>query len=91
MVANDLNTYKPAVERLGDGHQICTAHVKKWARNRLDKIEGWDWFEAKIWRMLTEPPFNGDLEILRVERAGRDGDAILRCICVDLSACPSGY
>ena len=40
---------------------------------------------------MTELPFNGDLKLPRLERAGRDGDAILRCICVDLSACLSGY
>ena len=36
MVADDLNTCKPAVERLGIEHQICTARVRKRARNRLE-------------------------------------------------------
>ena len=42
MAEEDLNTYKPVVERLGVEHQICIAHVEKRARKRLDKIEGWD-------------------------------------------------
>ena len=33
MAADDLNTYKPVVERLGIDHQICIAHVEKWARD----------------------------------------------------------
>ena len=42
MAADDLSTYKPVVRRLGMDHQICAAHVKKWARNRLCKIDGWE-------------------------------------------------
>ena len=30
MVTDDLNTYKPVVERLGVDHQVCIAHVRKW-------------------------------------------------------------
>ena len=85
MVTDDLSTYKPVVRRLGVEHQICAAHVKKWARNRLDKIDGWDWVKARIWWLLTELPFDGDLELLRLERAVRDGDATLRRMCVELS------
>ena len=85
MVTDDLNTYKPVVERLGIDHQICIAHVRKWAWNRLDGIEGWDWIKARIWRLLTELPFDGDLELLRLERAVREGDATLRRMRVDLS------
>ena len=33
MVTGDLSAYKPAVERLGIDHQICTAHVRKRAWN----------------------------------------------------------
>ena len=47
MVADNLNTYKPVVERLGSDRQICVARVKAWARNRLDKTEGWDRGEAR--------------------------------------------
>ena len=35
MAADDLNTYKPMGERLGIDHQICIAHVNKWACNRF--------------------------------------------------------
>ena len=85
MAADDLNTYKPVVRRLGIDHQICTAHVRKWAWNRLDGIDGWDWVKARIWRLLTELPFDGDVELLRLERMVRDGDATLRRMRVELS------
>ena len=85
MVTDDLNTYKPVVRRLGIEHQICIAHVRKWAWNRLDGIDGWDWVKARIWRLLTELPFDGDVELLRLERMVRDGDATLRRMCVELS------
>ena len=85
MVTDDLSAYKPVVRRLGVDHHICVAHVKKWAWNRLDKIDGWDWIKARIWRLLTALPFDGDLELLRLERAVRDGDETLRRLCVELS------
>ena len=37
MVTDDVNTYKPAVERLGVQRQICATHVKKRVWNRLDR------------------------------------------------------
>ena len=85
MVTDDVNTYKPAVERLGIERQICAAHVKKRAWNRLDRIEGRDWTKARICPLLTELPFDGDVELLRLERMVRDGDATLRRLCVELS------
>ena len=85
MTSDDLNTYKPVVRRLGIDHQIRIAHVRKRAWNRIDWIEGWDWVKARIWRLLTELPFDGDLELLRLERAVRDGDATLRRMCIELS------
>ena len=60
MVTDDLNTYKPVVRRLGIDHQICIAHVRKRAWNRLDGIDGRDWVKARIWRLLTDLPFDGD-------------------------------
>ena len=82
MVTDDLNTYKPVVERLGIDHQIRIAHVRKWARNRLDGIEGWDWGKARIWRLLTELPMDGGLELPRLGARGsgrrRDSSPPLR-------------
>ena len=66
MAADDLNTCKPAVERLGIDHQTCTAHAMKRAWNRLDRIDGWDLGKARIWRLLTELPFDGDLKLPRL-------------------------
>ena len=85
MASDDLRARKPVVERLGVDHQICIARVKKRARKRLDKIEGRDWVKARIWRLLTDLPLSGGLELLRLARAVRDGDAALRRLCVDLS------
>ena len=80
MAADDLSAYKPVVRRLGVEHQICVARVKKRARNRLDKIDGWEWVKARIWRLLTDLPFDGDLELPRLERVVRYGDAALRLL-----------
>ena len=66
-------------------HQICIAHVRKRARNRLDKIESWDLIKARMRRRLTDLPPDGGLELPRLERAVRDGDAALRRLCVELS------
>ena len=85
MVMDDLNTYKPVVERLGIEPSDSHTCVKKWVWNRLDRIEGRDWIKARIWRLLTEMPFDGDLDLPRLERAVRDGDATLRRLCVELS------
>ena len=59
--------------------------AKKRAWNRLDKIEGWDWIEARIWRPLTDLPFDWDLEFLSLERVVRDCDESLRRLRVELS------
>ena len=58
--------------------------ARKWVWNRLAGIDGWDWGKARIWRRLTELPFDVDLELPRMARAVRDGDATLRRLCVDL-------
>ena len=85
MVTDDVNTYKPVVERLGLEHQIRAAHAKKRAWNRFDRIDGRDRGKARIWRLLTELPLDCDLELLRLERAVRDGDATFRRMRVELS------
>ena len=85
MAADDLSACKPVVRRLGADHQICVARVKKRAWNRLDKTDGWDWVKARIWRLLTDLPFDGDSELPRLERVARDGDAGLRRPRVELS------
>ena len=86
IVTDDLNTYKPAVEQLGLDHQICIAHVLKWAWNRLGKKEEWDWIKTWIWKLLKELPLDGGLELLRLERLVRDDeDQTVRRLCVELS------
>ena len=66
MVTDDLSAYKLAVECLGIDHQICTAHVRKRAWTRLDRIDGRDWGKAWICRLLTELPFDVDLDLPRL-------------------------
>ena len=85
MAADDLCTYKPVVRRLGVERQICEALVKKRAWNRLDKIDGWDWGKARTRKLMTELSFDWDLELLRLERVVRDGDAALRRMRVELN------
>ena len=85
MAADDLSAYKPVVERLGIEPSDLHTCVKKRVWNRLDRIEGRDWIKARIWRLLTELPFDGDLDLPRLERAVRDGDATLRRMRADLS------
>ena len=53
MVTDDLSTYKPVVEHLGVEHQVCIAHVRKNVRNRLDDIDGWDWYKDRIWHLMA--------------------------------------
>ena len=75
MVTDDLNTYKPVVERLGVDHQslprarhgVCVAHVRKWVWNRLREIEGWGWYRSRIWSLMTELPWGGGRELLDIE------------------------
>ncbi len=92
MVTDDLNTYKPAVEHVGVSHQspprarhgVCIAHVRKWVRNRLSRIEGWDWYKARIWLLMAELPGEGGRELLKMERAVR-GQPKLHRLVVELS------
>ena len=86
IAADDLNTYKPVVARLGLEHQICMAHPLKWALSRLAKIDGMEWFKGLIWRLLKKLPADGGLEILRLERLVRNAeDQSLRRPRVELS------
>ena len=83
MVTDDLSTYKPVVEHLGVEHQVCIAHVRKNVRNRLDDIEGWDWYKDRIWHLMAELPQGGGRELLDMEPRVR-GERRLRRLVVDL-------
>ena len=89
-VTDDLSAYKPAVERLGIECRNYITYVKKRVWNRLDKIDGWDWDKARIWRLPTELAFDGDLELPRLERAVQDGDATLRRLRMEVSGEAAG-
>ena len=92
VVTDDLSTYKPVVERLGVDHQslprarhgVCIAHVRKNVWNRLEAIDGWDWYKTRIWWLLTELPEGGGRELVEMERRVR-GDPTLRRLVVELS------
>ena len=83
MVTDDLSTYKPVVEHLGVEHQVCIAHVRKNVRNRLDDIDGWDWYKDRIWHLMAELPQGGGRELLDMEPRVR-GERRLRPLVVDL-------
>ena len=83
MVTDDLSTYKPVVEHLGVEHQVCIAHVRKNVRNRLDDIDGWDWYKDRIWHLMAELPQGGGRELLDMEPRVR-GERRLRRLVVDL-------
>ena len=83
MVTDDLSTYKPVVEWLGVAHQVCIAHVRKNVWNRLGEIDGWDWYKARIWRLITELPEGGGRELFNMEPRVR-GEPGLRRLVVEL-------
>lgn len=84
VVTDDLATYKPVVERLWVDHQVCIAHVRKNVWNRLEAIDGWDWYKARIWRLLRELPEGGGRELVDMERRVRQEPALRRLV-VELS------
>ena len=83
MVTDGLATHKPAVEQLGLEHQVCITHVRKNVSNRLDEINGWDWYKGRVWQLLTELPEGGGRELLELEPRVR-GEPKLRRLVVDL-------
>ena len=83
MVTDDLNTYKPVVERLGVDHQVCIAHVRKWVWNRLREIDGWERYKQRIWLLMTELPRGGGRELLYMEPHVR-GHLKLHSLVVEL-------
>ena len=80
MVTDDLNTYKPVVERLGVDHQVCIAHVRKWVWNRLREIGGWGWYKSRIWLLMTELPRGGGRELLDMEHRVRTHSKLHRLV-----------
>lgn len=80
-VTDDLSTYKPVVEELGVGHQVCLGHVKKNAWNRLRGLDDeWERFRNLIWRMLKELPEDGGTLLLSMEREVRSEDDLRRLV-----------
>ena len=65
-------------------HGVCIAHVRKWVWNRLAEIEGWDWYKARIWRLLSELGQDGGMELVEMERRVRR-EPKLRRLVVELS------
>ena len=68
LVTDDLITYKPVVDELAVGHQVCLAHLRKGVSNRLKKVDGWKEDKARIQRVVRELPSEGGAELLRLER-----------------------
>jgi transposase-like protein len=83
LVTDDLTTYKPVVEELALGHQVCLAHVRKGVANRLKKVEGWEEEKARIQQLVRELPQDGGAKLLRLERRVRRSPPLRRLV-VDL-------
>jgi DNA-directed RNA polymerase subunit RPC12/RpoP len=66
LVSDDLESYKPAVEKLGLSHQLCLAHVRKAVARRIKKITGYDLEKEAIRQAIREltPPAKDDLSRL---------------------------
>ena len=84
MVTDDLNTYKPVVERLGVDHQVCIAHARKWVWSRLRDIEGWDRYESRILLLKSELSRGGGRELLAMKHRVRRHPKLHRLV-VELS------
>jgi transposase-like protein len=82
-VTDDLATYKPVLEELGLGHQVCLAHVRKNVTRRLKDIDGWVEAKEKIKALMKDLPRDGGRELLELEKEVR-GAAKLRELVVDL-------
>ena len=80
MVTDDLNTYKPVVDRLGMDHQVCIAHVRKWVWNRLREIDGCEWYRARIWKLIRELGRDGCKELVEMERRVRREPKLRRLV-----------
>lgn len=83
LVTDDLVTYKPVVEELALGHQVCLAHVRKGVANRLKRVEGWEEEKARIEQLVRELPQGGGVELLRLERRVNRSPPLRRLV-VDL-------
>ena len=83
LVTDDLNTYKPVSHQLGVRQQVCLAHVRKWAANRLRRIQGWEREKALVREVVRDLPADGGDRLLRLEPRVR-GSPELRRLVVDL-------
>lgn len=80
LVTDDLNTYKPVSHQLGLPQQICLAHVRKWVRNRLRSIRGWEEEQALLRQLLRDLPADGGDRLLRLERRVRASPPLRRLV-----------
>lgn len=83
VVTDDLATYKPVLEELGVGHQVCLTHVRKNMVRRLKEVAGWEAEKARVKTLLKELPPDGGKELLSLERRVR-GEPKLRDLVLDL-------
>ena len=64
LVTDDLATYKPVVEELGLGHQVCVGRVKKNVWDRLKVLDD-------EWDRLLNGHGTDAVDLERTVRAGR--------------------
>jgi transposase-like protein len=64
LVSDELESYKPAAEKLGVQHQLCLAHWRKAIARRLKKIEGYPQ-EKRLIREALKQLDEAGLEAIR--------------------------
>ena len=68
LVSDDLDSYKPAAEKLGLSHQVCLAHARKAVALRLKKLEGFEQAKAVIRQALKELSPQAKRDVQRLHR-----------------------
>lgn len=71
IVTDDLSTYRPIVEELELGHQVCQFHVRRWVgkarRDLASKLpEEWLWVLDKIKQIMEDMPPDSAKRLLQL-------------------------
>lgn len=68
LVSDDLESYKPATEKLGLSHQVCLAHARKAVARRLKRIQGYEVEKAAIRQAIKDLTPQAKEDLLRLHR-----------------------
>lgn len=58
----------------------CAAHIMKNRWNRLQAIDGWDWYTSRMWWLLSELPEGGGRELLDMEHRVQGAPGLRRLV-----------